>query len=167
MRIEQGRCNRTLLVREACANARFVLSARLAVDVRQEERIIFMNVRKRLVFVLIGLSCFLAGCSTAPESLGGSAWKLISLTTPMGTEYDETAYDMIIGETVYRFGTDGSLVTSIGDEEEQLTYRYSYEKGRLEISSEELQCTGTVNAGELVLKLGERGEAVFAPLEAE
>lgn len=105
----------------------------------------------------------LAGCSRAPESLSGTAWKLTELKAPDGTQYDEAAYDAIIGATVYRFGENGSMACQVGDAaEDPDTYRYSYENGALRISSDQMTCTGEVENRKIRLQLGAEGYAVLS-----
>ena len=117
--------------------------------------------RSVMVCLLLAVSAALCGCSPVPDSLVQTTWKLTSLITPSGTEYDEKAYDAIIGETFYRFETEGRMVSSVGGQEDEVSYTYTYEVGVLKISSEDLECTGTVKRGEIRLKLGEEGEAIL------
>ena len=120
-----------------------------------------MHSRKYTTACLILTAVLLTGCSATPDSLVETTWKLTSLTTPSGTEYDERAYDAIIGETFYCFETDGSMISSVGGEEDDSAYTYSYEDGELKISSEDLECSGTVKGHEMKLQLGEQGVAVL------
>ena len=113
---------------------------------------------------IMALACMavlgLAGCSRAPETLARTTWKITGLTSPDGTEYDEAAYDAIIGVTVYTFDEMGNMNCSV-DGESTGIYSYVYERGQIEISSEELECSGTVGKHIMKLQLGEKGEAVL------
>ena len=116
---------------------------------------------KRKMLFLTGMVAWgLAGCSRAPETLAGTAWKITGLTSPDGTQYDEAAYDAIIGGTVYAFDDQGNMNCSI-DGETAGSYSYVYEEGNIEISSEELRCSGSVKQETMKLQLGEQGEAVL------
>ena len=108
----------------------------------------------------------LAGCGSSPDALEGTAWKLVSLTTPEGVQYDEAAYDAIIGETVYYFETDGKMMICAGAQVDEDSYTYTYQEGELVISSADLECAGKVNEHKLKLQLGEQGEAVLIEQEA-
>ena len=122
--------------------------------------------RRRWLWLPV-FALMLTGCSSAPETLEGTAWKITGLTAPDGTQYDEAAYDAIIGETYYRFGTGGQMSCQVGDgAEDGETYRYAYEKGELNISSQGLSCPGKVKQGEIRLALGEKGEARLSPVKA-
>lgn len=111
---------------------------------------------------LLGV-CFLGltGCSRAPESLAGTVWKITGLTAPDGTQYDEAAYDAIVGATIYRFDGEGKMSSSVG-EESAGTYEYVYEDGKVTITSEKLVCSGSVGKDRMKLQLKEQGEAVLS-----
>lgn len=102
-----------------------------------------------------------AGCSTAPDTLAGTEWKITALKAPDGTAYEEAAYDAIIGETRYRFGEDGKMDCLVGGLADDTEYTYTYGDGELKIVSEGMVCTGTVEKKEMKLALGELGEAVL------
>lgn len=113
------------------------------------------------IFLAAGIAALgLTGCSRAPETLAGTAWKITELTALDGTKYDEAAYDAIIGATVYTFDEQGNMSCSV-EEESTGIYSYIYEEGKVTISSEELECTGTVKKDMMKLQLGEQGEAVL------
>ena len=120
-----------------------------------------MKGKRGKIVVLAGMAVLgLAGCSQAPETLAGTAWKITELTSPDGTTYDEAAYDAIIGATVYTFDEQGNMNCSV-DGESTGIYSYVYERGQVEISSEELECSVTVGKHIMKLHLGEKGEAVL------
>lgn len=109
----------------------------------------------------------LTGCASSPDTLEGTAWKIAGLTAPDGTQYDEAAYDTIIGETYYRFGAGGQMSCQVGAQPEDTeTYRYEYEKGELKIASDSLACAGKVKKREITLTLGEKGEATLRPVQS-
>lgn len=119
---------------------------------------------RRRTGLLIAAALLLTGCASSPDTLEGTVWKITELTAPDGTQYDEAAYDTIIGATYYRFGTNGQMSCQVGDEaEDQETYRYTYEKGELSISSDQMSCSGSVKEREIRLTLGEQGEARLQP----
>ena len=64
---------------------------------------------RRRTGLLIAAALLLTGCASSPDTLEGTVWKITELTAPDGTQYDEAAYDTIIGATYYRFGTDGQM----------------------------------------------------------
>lgn len=113
--------------------------------------------------LLAGMGALLlTGCGRAPKTLAGTAWKVTELKSADGTDYDESAYDALIGATYYRFGEDGAMSCQVGqDPENTSTYRYVYEEGILKISSDQLECTGEVKRGEIQLALGEESYAVL------
>lgn len=111
--------------------------------------------------VLLGL----AGCGRAPESLAGTAWKITELTAPDGTQYDEAAYDAIVGATVYRFDGEGYMSSSVAGESAGM-YSYVYEDGEVVITAEDFECPGSVGQNRMKLRLGEQGEAVLSLITA-
>lgn len=120
-----------------------------------------MKRRYDKMFVLAGMTAMLlGGCSRGPETLAGTTWKVTGLTALDGTEYDEAAYDAIIGATIYEFDDQGNMRCTVRKEDTGI-YRYVYEKGQLTISSQELNCTGIVKQDVMKLQLGEEGEAVL------
>lgn len=113
------------------------------------------------LFVFVGMiAMIMTGCSRPPQTLEGTSWKITGLTALDGTEYDEAAYDAIIGTTIYYFDEQGNLDCSV-DGENTGIYTYVYEKGDVKISSEEMECIGTVKDDVMKLRLGEVGEAVL------
>lgn len=113
------------------------------------------------ILAVIGMfAVMLTGCSRPPQTLAGTSWKITGLTALDGTEYDEAAYDAIIGTTVYCFDEQGNLNCSVNGENTGI-YSYIYEKGDVKISLEEVECIGTVKDDVMKLQLGETGEAVL------
>ena len=67
------------------------------------------------------------------------------------------------GATYYRFDTDGQMGCQVGDEaEDQETYRYTYEKGELSISSDQMSCSGSVKEREIRPYSGRAGRGPAA-----